>query len=499
MFILDKRSHNGLNDNDIQDENFHELHRWKPPVRLIPFDPSRIARIPSKRIDSTESDAGSGKSSPLSCDDEDGDCGETNEKEGISSGDGFEVKTITSSPENEHERPTESNAIVFTVSKSEHPLTLQMTEGDVDSTSTLNGVLSTTKATSLSAKGASESTSKPTEYRRIETVVSTKTNNVGYDRRKMKTAPVTRATAMKYRVMPISRKVARTTPSAISLLYSDRESVGTSTVAANIVAKKVDTTIGTQKRRKSRKGKNFALSTSPLISLTITATGTGEGTNGGKKLEKSFTTNATSYRNRTFLRNNGKQRKDFSTRPLNSSFIVGGSKGLADNEANARNLTTARSLLHVDHNIMLKRIESIQQALESNSSHLFQSIMESSNRSIIHKQVAQMSIDFQMKGKTYTNVNMSPKTPETKVNRSAAVLDGVALENSLQTQRKSFQSINAYIYENNIENIVSNLCLGITCKAGGICRDYGANRGRCLCPIGTGGKYCDKGKFWLML
>ena len=514
ILILDKRG----NGNGLQDENFHELHRWKPPVRLIPFDPSRIARIPMKKVDaSSESDAGSGSNPQLICDDEDGDCGDTGGKDGYSSGNGIEVKTITRLPEEENKTMiTLNSTTVSLVSGSKYMLTSTTAERKKESTISSASVPLGSKVSWLSTKSTLERTrKKQTEHGRKETLTNVRTNNVGYEFENRTVLPTTSPTARKYRLVSISRNVTRTTPSTKSLLHLKEKLTATAKLTPPSKAKRVTTTVRTRERTKST-GKIVTSSKNSLASTIVTTITRGVGIEkrgesnrsherGQENALSPLLTHARTYLNETVLENNAEQTSNFSSRLLNTSLVrrpdTSGLtfevrlKGSTQNQNNTKNLTTAESRLLLNNTNALKVVGKVQLVLESNTSTLFNGDGVLSNRSSIQREINRTTTYIEMKRQLYKGIILTNTTPVTKLNRSAEIVNRVILDKDLLSHSTSLQSSRTDSYENRVENIVGNICQGVICQAGGVCREHGTNRGKCLCPIGTGGKNCEKGQY----
>ena len=513
--ILDKRG----NGNGLQDENFHELHRWKPPVRLIPFDPSRIARIPMKKVDaSSESNAGSGSNPQFICDDEDGDCGDTDGKDGFSSGNGIEVETVMSLPKNENKAMISSTTVSL-VSRPKYFLTSTSATRKKESTVPSTGAPSRTKVLRLGTKSTSESirNKKTTGHSRNETFTSARTNDVGYEHGNTTVVPTTSPTARKYRVVSISRNLTRTTPRTKSLLHLNETSTATTKLTPSSVAKKrVTTTVTTRERTKST-GKIVTSSIKPLASTIVPTIARGVGSekrgesnrsleNGQGNTSNPLVTYASTYLNETALKNNAEQINNVSSRLLNSSLIRKPStskleievrlKGSTQNQNDTKDLTTAESRLLLNSTKAPKVVDEVQLVLEANTSKPFNSVGVFSNRSGIQREINRTTTDLQMKRQLYKGVVLTRTTPVTELNRSAEIVNKVTLDKVLLSQSTSLQSSRTDLYENRVEKVAGNICQGVICRAGGVCREHGRNRGRCLCPIGTGGENCEKGRYW---
>lgn len=64
-------------------------------------------------------------------------------------------------------------------------------------------------------------------------------------------------------------------------------------------------------------------------------------------------------------------------------------------------------------------------------------------------------------------------------------------------QGRTFYSINSSPSLGDLYRSFSTVnCQNIICLAGGVCTEIGDSSGKCLCQMGTTGKYCEQGEYF---
>jgi len=206
---------------------------------------------------------------------------------------------------------------------------------------------------------------------------------------------------------------------------------------------------------------------------------------------------ATSFLNETVLQRNAEPPLIINnTSSLNSSAIevphnfgqgFEGSSGGAKRIQNDTKYTrTPESYLLLNYTTVQNTTQKDRSLLGPNLSSPANMTGALSNRSIIQERINHT--DLKIEHKLYNNMILLKTTPAAELNGSVTVTGS----KSFFSQSSSLQFTDAIVHENRVESVIGNMCQGVICRAGGVCREHGANQGECLCPIGRGGKYCEK-------
>ena len=398
----------------MQQENFHELNRWKPPVRLIPFDPTRLARLPypvkTRDEELVESESGGGPNIDRQpqCDDEDGQCGESVEE---SSGDGLEVETAKSLPSvlaQPRVNLTKSIDMLETSNKHNNNNTNSAIRNSSTMAVNMTNVKPNNGENAIGAKDGGQSTSM---Y-----------NNVTSAREEVKGHHSCDGRECNKEEYP--------------KLYNK----------------------GTNAWEINRTSNQWDL---PKSSYEY-----------AKILNDSFiysTNGSSSQHNTTFT----------SIATLKSTA-----------KHNVTRTTAVPSRLNASslrHNISLRVTFAPEQSSRriAETSSKWTSTMSTGSNNTIHTTP---------RSRTSLSVRIKNKTREAPWFVRTTKLSYLEFKTKAPSNQASPK-----IYDNGVEKYEGNICKTIFCESGGFCRQHGRNNGRCLCPIGKGGRYCEKGKFMNIL
>ena len=496
-----------MKNNNLQDENFHELHRWKPPVRLIPFDPSRLPRVPLNGVD-LSSEAGSGSVPQLPCDDEDGDCGSVT----VASGDKIEVETKTRLPQNGLEIVPSNVTTVSAVVKTKYPLASTNMERRQKSTNAATSFPPMTSLISLGRKSSPKLISTHLKYDRSEILSNTTSSNASYEHGKAARVATKSPTIRAFRVSSRTRNVISATRGTRNFLYIDKKSTTALPSASPVLENRSTTSVAVKTRPEyTKENMTTPLRRSSVSNIMVTTTTTAANRMmTGKKRELDVdlgvssnassqdVVDATSFLNETVLQRNAEPPLIINnTSSLNSSAIevphnfgqgFEGSSGGAKRIQNDTKYTrTPESYLLLNYTTVQNTTQKDRSLLGPNLSSPANMTGALSNRSIIQERINHT--DLKIEHKLYNNMILLKTTPAAELNGSVTVTGS----KSFFSQSSSLQFTDAIVHENRVESVIGNMCQGVICRAGGVCREHGANQGECLCPIGRGGKYCEKG------
>ena len=494
-----------MKNNGLQDENFHELHRWKPPVRLIPFDPSRLPRVPLNGVDlSSESDAGSGSLPQLPCDDEDGDCGNVN----VASGDKIEIETKTRLPQNGLEIVSSNITTVSAVVKTNYPLASTNVERKHKSTHAVTSIPSSvTSSTSLRRRSTPKIRATHMKYDSNETLANTSSSNVNYEHGKEATkSPLIRTDRVVFR----SQNLIGTTTGTRTFLYTNEKST-TDLPRTSLGLENKYTINAAVKKRSEYRAQTMTTPSSRTSVSNVVATTVANRMIDGEKRESDIdpggssntssqhVVNATSFLNETVLQletelplpNNNTSSLNRNVTEVTHNFgreFEGSSGGLKRMQNYMKYTKTPESYLLLNYTTVQNVTQKFQPLLGPNLSSTVNTTETLSSRSIDQERIDHT--DLKIERKLYNNIIVVQTTPAAEFNRSVTATGN----KSFFSQSSSLSSTDAIIYENRVESVIGNMCQGVNCRAGGVCREHGANHGECLCPIGRGGKYCEKGQ-----
>eukprot|EP00112_Aurelia_sp_Birch-Aquarium-sp1_P015773 Seg3520.1 transcript_id=Seg3520.1/GoldUCD/mRNA.D3Y31 product=Pikachurin protein_id=Seg3520.1/GoldUCD/D3Y31 len=401
--IYNGRSHTKSQEmkNGLQQENFHELNRWKPPVRLIPFDPTRLARLPypgkARDEELVESESGEGPNVDRQpqCDDEDGQCGESVEE---SSGDGFEVETATRLPP--------------VLSQSNLTKSINMLDSSDRNSSNTNLTIDTLPL-------------------RTSNMINIEPNNG--------TKP--------------------TVPTEMTSLDRNLTSAG-----EEVTGQPCD-------------GRECNKEEYPKLYSNETTGSEINSSSNQSDLVKSNDEYSNILNSSSFHSANGNSSEHNTTftpiEPLKSS----GERNLTGTEAIPSRLNTSSFR---NGNISLR----VTPAAEQSST----GIEEASNKwTNTASSEASNTVHTTPRSRTSLSVRTENKTHEASGSIKTTILS--YLETNERTSSK--QALQK-IYNNGVEKYEESSCKNIVCESGGICWHNRRNNERCLCPIGKGGKYCEK-------
>ena len=399
--------------NGLQQENFHELNRWKPPVRLIPFDPTRLARLPypvrTRDEELVESESGGGPNIDRQpqCDDEDGQCGESVEE---SSGDGFEVETATRLPS------------VLAQPKVNLTKSIDMLETSNNHNHNTNSTIRNSSAMAVNVTNVQPNIEENAKVAKDEGQSTSIYNNV---------------------------------------------------TSAREEAKGHQACDG----RECNKEENPKLYNNGTNSLEINRTSN----------QSDLTKSSDEYGK--FLNDSSIYSTDGNSSEHNTTFTpIATLKSTAEhNLTGTAKIPSRLNSSSLRHTISLRVTSAAEQSstrIEVTSSKWTTTMRTGSNNTIRTTPRSRNSLLVRIKNETRVASWFIRTT------KSSYLASKTKIPSSLALQK---------VYDNSAEKYEGNSCKNIFCESGGVCRQHGRNNGRCLCPIGKGGIYCEKGKYMNIL
>ncbi|XP_065069977.1 pikachurin-like [Rhopilema esculentum] len=537
------------NKNKLQEENFHEPNRWKPPVRLKPFDARLFSRFRIKEEGPQEGSGVSSGDGPIpQCDDEDNDCEEvTHESET-----GLKTRP-TAKVISKLERPTSKSKVDLVLANSTtnnnlHTTMWPLRYTEISSNSTR--VLASTVLVSEPAKIANHTKNSLV----FVTKSSSMKKNISLaSQPTVKRTPLTTKKLKLYPTMAIQDSNV-TTKNVNSLL--DINHVATTKVRQTMpvfleklsASKTVpnggltETTIAeTSAVYKTKPVSSYfgKLSKSSFLTKYITATPSFDPqlvqftkAMAFPNLPNSTFSSTSSYLEKVDYRtkdielnytmqNNDlsmiiempdknpsrtDQMQETSRKPtIFTSFtqpnsIVSRSTAVPElNSSSALNSDVKQTEI-VDGTD--QSLGSVVHSSPVGAKYLQTSTASFASNQIFSKAAHISASSFMISAAKSIDSGSATLNPSTLVLSSiSTVVNASGVLSASETVRPNFTSNAATpvlasllpsITKNIDESLKVHTCETLNCKSGGICRAFGQHTARCLCPIGTGGKYCER-------
>ena len=92
-----------------------------------------------------------------------------------------------------------------------------------------------------------------------------------------------------------------------------------------------------------------------------------------------------------------------------------------------------------------------------------------------------------------TTTRTTATTKEMVTRNISSLLPRGTIGNDAHSKPAVYRYTKSSWLENKVEHVAGNVCQGVHCNFGGVCVRHGTNRGMCLCPVGKGGNYCERG------
>ena len=559
--IIDNRKWKDFqaNKNKLQEENFHEPNRWRPPVRLKPFDARLFSRFRIKEEGPQEGSGVSSGDGPMpQCDDEDNDCGEVTRESEI----GLKTKP-TAKVLLKLDRPTSKSKVDLVLANSTtnsnlHTTTWPLRYTEISSNATR--IIASTVLVSEPAKIANHTksslvfvTKSSSTKRKISLASQLTSSNSSFA---VKSTPLTTKKLTLYPTMSLqdsnvttknvnsfldTSNIANTTVGQAKPVFSEKFSASKTEPNGGFTEMTVAETLAVNKR-KSVSSYFGKLSKSSFVTKYITVTPSFD----LQPVQFTKTMALPDIPNNTFSSTSSYLEKvDYRTKDIELNYTMHNNDLSMVIEMPDENPSRANQMQETSRKPTLSTSFTQSNSIVSRSTTVPELISTSALNSDV-KQTEIVDGTYQSLGTVVhsfpvearylqtSSASFASKLPFSKtahfsassfmISAAKSIVSGSAMSNpttlvsssistvvnvsgvlsASQSARPNFTGNAATpvlasslpsITKNIDESLKVHTCQTINCKSGGICRTFGQHTARCLCPIGTGGKYCERGKY----